>query len=97
VIGFVLVFDAENRKELGEHAVRFVNLDENIVVAWASMKIWVGLKNVGSCFTCVKDSVVADLEVLMHHDLEFKLIESGLGQLLIELVHDHWNQRQHDG
>jgi hypothetical protein len=69
VILFVLVIDGEYGEKLGEHAVRFIDLDKGIVVAWASMKIWVHSKNIGSYFTCIKNSRVADLEVLMRHDL----------------------------
>jgi len=81
MISFVLVFDAEYGKKLGKHAVQFINLDKDVVVAWASMKIWVDLKNVGSCFTCIKGSNVTDLEVLMYHDLLSKLINSRLVSL----------------
>ena len=45
------------------------------------MKVWVDSKNVGSGFACIEGSIVADLEVLMHHDLLSSLINSKLVSL----------------
>src|SRR6266700_265777 len=96
VIGFVLTVGAENGEKLRKHAVQCINLDEDIIVAWVSMKTWIDSKNVGSGFTCIKGSVVADLEILMHCDLLSRLINSKLYGLL-ELAPHCWNQRQFDG
>ena len=76
MILFVLVIDGEYGEKLGQHAVRFIDLDKDIVIARASMKIWVDSKNVSSCFMCIKGSSIADLEVLIHHDLGKKIIIS---------------------